>query len=155
MQSDDQAPDADMVTRLCDAILPGRTGLPGGAGLPSASQVGVPGVIVRECADDQVLAGHLATLGAALDAGESVEQVLAAGSPSFAALRTRVCEIYYTDADALDALEQVTGWRARNVLTGSAMLPFDETLLARVRELAPAYRDATVTSSTAKGGGGG
>lgn len=52
-----------------------------------------------------------------------------------------VYEAYYSAPPVLAALEQATGWRSSNVLTGSQMSPFDPDLLARVRSLPRRYRE--------------
>ena len=49
-------------------------------------------------------------------------------------------EAYYGHPRVLAALEAETGWRGTAPMTGSAMAPFDELALARVKKLPRRYR---------------
>jgi Gluconate 2-dehydrogenase subunit 3 len=67
----------------------------------------------------------------------------AANPGAFGLVKGLVYEAYYADPAVLAQLERATGWRASNVLTGSAMAALDESLLRRVRSLPPGYRRET------------
>jgi Gluconate 2-dehydrogenase subunit 3 len=52
-------------------------------------------------------------------------------------------EAYYGHPEVLAALESATGWHASVPMTGSPMAQFDESRLARVKSLAPRFRQVT------------
>jgi hypothetical protein len=49
-------------------------------------------------------------------------------------------EAYYGHPDVLAVMEAENGWRGNGPMTGSEMIPFDASLLARVRMMPPRYR---------------
>ena len=59
---------------------------------------------------------------------------------AFAMVRDLTYEAYYAHPRVLDALRRETGWRYEVAFTGSALEPFDEGLLARMKTIPPRYR---------------
>jgi hypothetical protein len=51
-------------------------------------------------------------------------------------------EAYYRDPAVEAVVRERTGFDSRRTMTGTPMPPFDEARLARVRALAPRYRQA-------------
>ncbi len=60
----------------------------------------------------------------------------------FGMIRDLTYEGYYGHPCVLRALQQETEWRYGVAFSGSEMEPFDETLLARMKTVAPRYRKA-------------
>jgi Gluconate 2-dehydrogenase subunit 3 len=134
--------------------------IPAAPGRPSAADAGAAEYAERVCSSDPSLRDDLTRAVDQLDADarsrhgrrfpdctgaqrtESLRALEAAGPALFGLVQALVYEAYYSASPVLDALERATGWRSANTLTGSAMEPFDEGLLDRVRSLPPAYREA-------------
>jgi hypothetical protein len=77
------------------------------------------------------------------DARESVLRDLEADDPeAFGMVRDFTYEAYYGHPRVLEALEAETGWRGKAPVEGSALEPFDEADLARVKTLVPRWRGA-------------
>lgn len=145
---------ARLLTCWCAELIPAAPGR------PSAADAGAAEYADRICSSDPLLRDGLTRAVDHLDADarsrhgrrfpdctsaqrtESL-RALEAGEPAlFGLVQGLVYEAYYSAPPVLDALERATGWRSANTLTGSAMAPFDEGLLDRVRSLPRGYREA-------------
>jgi Gluconate 2-dehydrogenase subunit 3 len=144
---------AEVLTCWCAELIPA------GAGRPSAAEAGAAEYADRLCSGEPSLREDLTAAADLLDADararhgchfsdcasaqrtESLRALEADQPVLFELVRTLVYEAYYSAPAVLAALERATGWRAANSLTGSAMPPFDDRLLERVRSLPPGYRE--------------
>ncbi len=84
---------------------------------------------------------------ARVEALRAIEQAGWRGADCFAMVQVLTYEAYYAHPGPLAVLQRDTGWNARAAVTGSAMQPFDQELLTRVRTLPPLYRTTPTTSS--------
>jgi hypothetical protein len=143
---------ARALTSWCAEIIPA------GPGRPSAAETGAAEYADQVCSASPLLRSAL--IGAVDDLNQCADgrfgqlfadgtrqqrvaalTALEAAQPgAFEFVRGLAYEAYYSDPAILAGLEVATGWRASNVLTGSAMAPLDESLLSRVRSLPPGYR---------------
>ena len=63
-----------------------------------------------------------------------------APAETFAMIRELTYEAYYAHPRVLDVLEAETGWRYQEAFSGGVMEPFDEGLLARMKNVTLRYR---------------
>ncbi|HLL50033.1 MAG TPA: gluconate 2-dehydrogenase subunit 3 family protein [Thermomicrobiales bacterium] len=61
---------------------------------------------------------------------------------AFSMVRDLTYEAYYAHPRVLEVLERETGWRYEVAFSGGELEPFDESLLARMRTVAPRWRKA-------------
>lgn len=144
---------ATLLARWCGELIPSR------AGRPSAAQFGAAEYIDQVCSSSPVLRCALivALDGLAAASQEQhgqpftecsrpqrvacLEAFASADPDSFGLVQRLVYEAYYSVPAVLALLERATGWRSGNAVTGSQMVPFDESTTDRVRSLPPGYRD--------------
>ncbi|MBJ3775572.1 hypothetical protein [Acuticoccus mangrovi] len=136
----------DLLPTVLDRLLPGDDEL----GWPSASDIELPRKALKLAAERDAT-GALETLLAKLpgdfatleEAGQvaALEALEGADPDGFATLILYAYGAYYTDAGVRCVVEARTGYPARPPQPkGYALPPFDESLLATVRQRAPFWR---------------
>jgi hypothetical protein len=132
--------------------------IPAGGPWPSASEVGAP-IYVDNCAARSALLRAMLLRALSVVRAEAWDRHRAdfpdcaaseqdellgelessADTVLFDLVLELVYEGYYRAGAVLEVVERQTGFRVRGPLDGTALEPFDESLLERVRTLPPAY----------------
>lgn len=142
-------PDIDLalVAAILDRLLPPHEDLPG------AGAMGLAPAVATEAARYPVLGDALSTVLTGLPGdfsgldGQAQDEALraleAAQPEAFAGLVNLAYNAYYTDGRVLRLIERRTGYEARPPQPlGYELAPFDESVLAQVRQRAPFWRKA-------------
>lgn len=140
-------PDPDTLSAALDRLLPAHEELSGAGAMGLAVHVSSEaarypalGVALR-AALDALPAGFAGLDGAAQD--EALRAVEAADPLAFAGLLNLAYNAYYTQEPVLRLIERRTGYAARPPQPlGYELAPFDESVLAVVRQREPFWRKA-------------
>lgn len=137
--------DPVLLTAVLDRLLPAHDELAGAgtmglgqmvvAGAGEAPHLDEPATAVIQALPDDFTDADADTQDARLRAAESADP------DRFAALVNLAYNAYYTDGRVLAAVEARTGYSARPPQPeGYQMEPFDESILATIRQRAPLWR---------------
>lgn len=125
--------------------------LPGDGTWPNAGDLELDGVVLDRLATMSDLAEHVAAAlsaladGAVAQGGDALDEALKTVEgkqpEDFAGLLLAAYAAYYTDSRVRDVVERATGYEARPPQPlGYELPPFDETLLAKVKNRKPFWR---------------
>ena len=147
MQESPDVVDDSVLSAVLDTVLPPNGELPGAGGLGLAAsyrQGAAQAPHLGASAAAVLVALPEGFVGSATEEREAVLRRAEEEDPqSFAALLNLAYNAYYTDQRVLERIESLTGYAARPPQPeGYELEPFDERVLAQVKERAPFWREA-------------